>query len=212
MALGGELVARDVDRFDLRLRRQLSSFEAVDAQDGVGRHVHQLAPHFVGIVGERFDLLARERRAERALRVGGGRLTVASDGDLVLDRLDREDRDLFIVPGAQADVPHLPRLKSGKLRLDVIVAGRQRLERREPRIVRLDRADHRLRRIVCSRRGDHRAGNHRAGLVDHGQQQLRRPGLRVRARGSRTHEQRERAADDGATNHFLTSNLRGSIF
>jgi hypothetical protein len=50
VTLCGELIARDVNRFDLRLRRQLPSFEAVDAQHRIRRHVHNLPLHLIGII------------------------------------------------------------------------------------------------------------------------------------------------------------------
>jgi hypothetical protein len=50
--LGGELVASYADRFDLRFGWQPTALEAVDAHDGARPcHVHQLALHFVWVVG-----------------------------------------------------------------------------------------------------------------------------------------------------------------
>ena len=73
MHLGRELVARDADRLDERLGRQLASFEAVDEDLAVGaRDVHQLPLQLVGIIGEGFDLLPRQHCAERHVAVRGG--------------------------------------------------------------------------------------------------------------------------------------------
>ena len=64
--LGGKLIARDADRSDLRLRRQRATFEAVDADHRArSGHVLQLLLQLRRIVGQRFDLIARERGAER---------------------------------------------------------------------------------------------------------------------------------------------------
>ena len=72
VVLGGELIARDADRSNLRLRGQRGALEAIDADDGAGPgHVLQLLLQNRGIVGERLDLIASERGAERrAVAIG----------------------------------------------------------------------------------------------------------------------------------------------
>ena len=145
VVLRGERVAGDVDRLDLRLRRQLAALEAVDA------HAQRRRPAMscsccaisVGIVRQRVDLLARERGAERAAAAIGRRfLLVAADGHRVLQPLDRQhDHLLVVVGGADAHVLEDAGLEAGKLRLDEIPPGRQR-DRRDALIRRLapDRA------------------------------------------------------------------------
>ena len=80
--LRGEGVARDANRADLRLGRQLGAFEAVDADYRVAAdHLGQLAAHLLRIVGQRVDLLACQRRAESPLGIGGRGLRVLGHGD-----------------------------------------------------------------------------------------------------------------------------------
>ena len=61
------------------------ALEAVHTDDRAGTgHVLELAPHLVGIVGERVDLLARQRGAERrAPPIRRGLLRVLPDGDVL---------------------------------------------------------------------------------------------------------------------------------
>ena len=107
--LGSKRVARDVNRFDLRLRRQLGAFEAVDADDGVRtRHVLQLLRHLRRIVRERFDLFPSQRRAEPRARIGGNRLRVAADRDFRFDFLDRQDNHVLVVAAAKTRVMQQP--------------------------------------------------------------------------------------------------------
>ena len=70
VVLGRERVARDVDRLDLRLRRQPPRLRSCRREDGVGAgHVLELLAHLVRIVRQRVDLLARQRAAERRARI-----------------------------------------------------------------------------------------------------------------------------------------------
>ena len=93
VALGRKLIARDVHGLDLRLRRQVAAFEAVDPDDGVGSgHLHQLTAHLGGILRQQFDLLARERRAEERHAIGGRLLTIARDRHRIRQSLQRAAR------------------------------------------------------------------------------------------------------------------------
>jgi hypothetical protein len=75
LGFGRELVARDVNRFDLRLRRQLLPLEAVHSKDRVGPgDVAQLTLQFGRIVRKVLDLIVSQVQAERAARAIG-RLT-----------------------------------------------------------------------------------------------------------------------------------------
>jgi hypothetical protein len=83
----GELIARDVDRLDLRLRRHLLPLEAVDAQHGVGAgQFGKLPLQFGRVVRQRTNLLVGQREAElRGAPIGGRFLRVAPDHHLVLE-------------------------------------------------------------------------------------------------------------------------------
>src|SRR6185295_7310169 len=107
LRLGGELVARDVNGLDLRLRRQLLAFEAVNANDGVGpRQLGELPLQLVGIVRERVNLIGGELQAElgrspvcrRFLRV------VADDDGRLELRQDQYDGELVVDAGTRARV------------------------------------------------------------------------------------------------------------
>ena len=122
----GKGVAGDVNGFDLRLRRQLAALEAVDADDGVAAgQVLQLPLHFRGIVGQRIHLLARQRRAERAVPIGGRNLVVLRHIHGVEHALQRQYHDVLVVARAHAHVPQQPQLEAGKFRHDRITARHQ---------------------------------------------------------------------------------------
>ena len=76
-----ELIARDANRSDLRLRRQRAALEAVDLDHRTGAgHVQQLLAEHLRIVRQRLELFTRQRRAERrAARIRGRRLLVLAD-------------------------------------------------------------------------------------------------------------------------------------
>ena len=140
VVLGRELIAGDADHLDLRLRRQLLSLEAVDADGGSdARHVLELPLQLVGIFGQRLDLLARERGAERQRAIGRGLLPIASDGDGVLHLSQRQDQDVFVVAGADPHVADQPEIESGELALNRVPARPELVERREANVRRLDR-------------------------------------------------------------------------
>jgi hypothetical protein len=55
-----------VNGLDLRLRRKIAAFEAVDANDGVrARELEELALQLGGIIRQRLDVLVCQLRAER---------------------------------------------------------------------------------------------------------------------------------------------------
>ena len=93
-----------------------------------------------GIVRQRFDLLARQRRAEgSAARVGRRLLLVLLDGDRRFELRDRQHRHLLVLAAANPDVLEDPRLESGKLRLDRVAARREAGQRRDAGVGGLDR-------------------------------------------------------------------------
>jgi hypothetical protein len=124
MILGGEAIARDANHTDLRLRRQLSTLEAVNANHrGRSGHFLQLALELVRIVGQGVDLLTREDGAEgRAAPIRRRRLWVLSHGYGVLDLLNGEDDALPAFATPDADILHRPRFETGKLNLDGVAA------------------------------------------------------------------------------------------
>ena len=145
-----ELIARDADRSDLRLGRQRAALEAVDADDGArAGHVLQLLLQRRRIVRQRFDLIARQRRAERsALRIGGRLLLVLLDGHRGFELRDRSIADLPVLAAANADILQRARLESRKLGLDRVAARRQAGERRDAAVGGL-RTGTDLRRCVA---------------------------------------------------------------
>ena len=205
-----ELIARDADRSDLRLRRQRAALEPVDPDDRArAGHLLQLLLQLHRIVRQRFDLFAGERRAERvAARIGGGLLLVLPDGHRCFHLFDGEYGDLFVLAGADPHVFHDPRLEARELRLDRVAAGRQR-QRRDAGFRRERRIDgRRMRRLVSAGRRHLRADDHAAAGVDDGDaEEGGRRRLSERAR------RRQREPEHEHTHHdFGASNLRGSIF
>ena len=190
-----EAVARDVDRFDLRLRRQRRSFEAVDADDRrASRHLLQLLAQHGGIVRQRLDLLARQRRSERRRAIDGDFLFVARDGDRVGDLLDGERERLAILARADADVGIDARLEAGELGFDGIAARRQALENSDSLGRRRDGGRRRrLRALVNAGNRDGGSGQHAASLID--DRHLQAPVARL-ALGHAGAGQHERRRDD----------------
>ncbi len=207
--LGGECVARDVDRLDRRFRRQASPFETVDADDGVAAgHVLQLLRHLVGIVRERVDLFAGQRRAERALAIRRNFARVARHGHRILQPLDRQHDRVLVVARLETDVLQLFRFEAGELGLDRVTARRETGERGDSLVVCLHRFDRGARRV--ERRHGHRGvREYGARLIHHrdGHADVARA-LRARRRLFRWTEREQR---DEQCDHFLTSNLFGSI-
>jgi hypothetical protein len=69
LRFSGKLIAGDMNRFDLRFRRQLLPFETVDTKDGTGAgDVVQLALPFGRVIGERVEQVVRDGQAERRSR------------------------------------------------------------------------------------------------------------------------------------------------
>ena len=67
VVLRRERIATEADAADLRFRRQLAAAKTVDADHGTWpRHLLEGGLHFVGIVGERVDLILREHGCECA--------------------------------------------------------------------------------------------------------------------------------------------------
>ena len=167
---GGELIARDADRSNLRFVRQRAAFEAVDLDDRAGAgHVHQLLPQHVGIVGQRLELFAGERGAEgRAARVGGRRLLVLADRDRFLVAGDRQHQHLPVVAVADPHLGDPPRFEALEIRLNGVAARRQFRDRGHAVRARLHGLDR--RRLVGGVNARHRDGGarqHRAGGIHH---------------------------------------------
>jgi hypothetical protein len=103
---GRELIPRNADRSNLRLRRQCAALEAVDANDSSrAGHVLQLLLQHLRIVRQRFDFFARQRRAEgSSARVGRGLLFVLLDGHRRFELRDRQDRHLPVLAAANPDL------------------------------------------------------------------------------------------------------------
>jgi hypothetical protein len=121
--LGGERVAHDVDRADLRFRRKPRADEAVHPDDGVPAcHVQELLRHLVGIVGESRDLLPRQAGSERAARIGGGGHGVARHRQGLFNVLQPQDHDVPVVAGAEPHLAQDARQEAWKLRPDGVAA------------------------------------------------------------------------------------------
>jgi hypothetical protein len=214
VVFGGERVAGDADRFDHRFGRKRRAFETVHADDDAGTgNFLELPPHLGGVVRERVDLLARERRSERgAAAIGGGFGRVLADDDVLGNFFDGEHERLAVVAGAQLDVLGDARRESGKLDADVVAAWCEAGELRD--------ADWRRRNRLSGRASDVRQRHDRHGgarddsacFIHHGNAETSRPG-RLRQR-VRRHQAGERRNDHGAKHqgHRFTSNRRGSIF
>jgi hypothetical protein len=215
VVLGRERVAGDVDRLDHGLRRQLPALEAVDADDAAAGHLLELLRHLGRIVRERVHLIARQRRAERAVVAIGRRfLFVAADGHGILQTLNGQHDHLPVVAAADADVLEDAGIEAGELRGDQI-SSRGQGDRRDALIGGLRRIPrHRLRRIVEA--GDRDGGTRKNGarLIDYRHQQaaIARRRLREERRGARQEHQEDAAQQRRRTRHFRTSNFFGSIF
>jgi hypothetical protein len=210
VALGGELIARHAHRSDLRLRRQLAALEAVHLEHRVGRQFLQLPPQFVRIVGERFDLLTRQRGRELAGAIAGRLARIAAHRDRILDVLEREHHHLLVVAGAEADVLQLAGLERGELGADVVAAGRQLLQDGDARVARRHRFDGPcLRCVLDADDGDRGAGEDAAARIDH---RHRERGHRWRLRPRRCGDQKgQQQAERRAQLHRTTSNFLGSM-
>ena len=129
VVLGGERVARDVDRLDLRLGRQLLPLERIDADRRVGAgEALELAGHLVRVFRECLHLLARQRRPERPRAVRGRGLLVAPHRHVLGEPGERQHHQVLVVAGLEADVAQQPHLEARELPLQRVTAGHQVLE------------------------------------------------------------------------------------
>jgi hypothetical protein len=197
----GELVAGDPDHFDLRLRRQLLTLEAVDAHHGTeSRHILELAFEFVGILRQRLDLLARENRAERQAAIGRSFLPIAAHRNGVFHFLERHNQDVLVVARANPDVAQQADVETGKFTLDRVPAGLQPIERRQPLFRCFGGRD---RHTLGGALGpDDRYGGalqHASRRIDHGHEQpaIARRRLRVDARSARDEHDRGKDSNSG---------------
>ena len=203
MELRRELIARDPDRSNHRLGRQRAAFEPVDANDRARPcHLLQLLLKNSGIVRQRFDLVARQRRAERGtVAIRCRLLLVLLDGDLRLDALDGQHGHLAVLAGTNAHIVQHARLESREFRFDRVAPRRERGNDRHTHVGRLHRRERRrLRRLVCARDGHRRTDDDRIGLIDDGDAKRTARGL--------LEEKRQRDGEG----HFGASNFFGSIF
>jgi len=173
VVLGREAVARDVDRFDLRLRRQRRALETVDADDRrTARHLGELLAQDGRVVGQRLDLLTCQRRPERGRAVDGDFLPIARDVHGVGELLNRQRYRFFILAGAHAHVGVHTGLETGRLGFDCVAARPEPTKRRHSlRICRHRLHQHRLHRLVLTGDGDDGARQHAAGLIHDGDRQ-----------------------------------------
>ena len=212
-----ELVARDPDRLDQRLRRQFPSLEAVDEDLGVRTgDVDQLPAQLVGVVRQRLDLFARHDTPEGDVPIRGGRLAIARHGDVGLQAVDRQHQGLPVVARSHADVREGARLESRELGADRIPSRREVLKCRLPLWVgcRRQRGSCLGGRLGACKRHV-RAGQYRPRFVDDCDDQR---GAAVRLRERLGCGEKGNTAKNGdthsclpVTSHFTASNLRGSI-
>ncbi len=201
VVLRGELVhARQANRTDLRLGRELAAGEAVHA-DRRARRRHRLEHplHLIGIVGERLDLLAREHGAERrAARVHRRALLVAADGDRFVELLELQGDRAPVIAGADADVADERSLETGELGPDRVPAGLEVFEHRDAERRRLALAPDRRERLVLPLEDDRRLGQDAGRLVHDRDRQARAPRRGLRLRGGRCAENEESDDADDA--------------
>jgi hypothetical protein len=172
--LGGELIARNADRFDHRLGRQRATLEAVDADHGARTgHVLQLLPQLGRIVGERFHLFARQGGAERVAAVGGRFLLVLAHLDRRLHLLERQQQQLFVIAAAQPDVRQTARLESGKRRFDDVTPRGQLPDRGDPGGIGVLLPRGGPGCVVAAGHGNSRAGEHGTSRVHDSEAQRR---------------------------------------
>ena len=169
--LRSKLIAGDANRSNLRLGRQRAALEAVDADHGArASHVLELLLKRRGIVGERIDLIARERGAKRRpLPVGGRRLLVLSDGDGCFKLFDVQHRRLTVLAAPHANIRERARLESRKLGSDRVSSRREARDDRDAGVRRLNRRNLRgsCGRLQAGDR-DRRADDDAAARVDNG--------------------------------------------
>ena len=129
--------------------------------------VHQLTTHLVGVVRQRFNLLARHDRAEGDVAIGRGGLAIPFDGDRRRHPVERQHEDLTIAAAADADVRQRACLEAGELGLDRVAARNEVGERRLPLGARRLRRDERrfVGRVDAGKRHP-RARQDAARLVD----------------------------------------------
>ena len=133
MVFGGKLVARHADRLDLRLRRQPSALEAVDAEHGARTcHLHQLPLHLVGIAHSASicsrvstDPNASLRRSAAPACASCATLTVS------LEVLDEQHDDAAVVALANARFLRDARVEAGKLRASRVAPRREAADGRQ---------------------------------------------------------------------------------
>ena len=104
------------------------------------------------------------------LPIGRPLLGVAADGDRILEVLQRQDDHVLVLTRADADVVQNPRLEPRELGLDGVAARLQSGDRRDTLVGGWRWRDRRgLRRVLEPGHGDGRGRNHRAGLIDDGE-------------------------------------------
>ena len=175
--LRGEGVARDANRADLRLGRQLRALEAVYPDHGVApHHFGQLPAHLLRIVRERVDLLARQRRAESHARIGRVRLRVLPHRDGVLLFLQGQHHGLAVFPLPHAHVPGDALFEPGELDLDGIAPLGQVGEHRHALLGGDNRRDLRLTLRVLTDQAHVGGREDRSGLIRDSDREAAAPG------------------------------------
>ena len=203
-----ELIARDANRLDHRFRRQRAAFEAVDANHRARpRHVFQLAPQRCGIVRQRFDLFAGQRRAEGgSIPIRSRLLPVLLDRDGRFHALDRQHRDLAILAAAKADVGQNTFFEAWEFCFDRVASRPQRRYDRDAGISGLRRYGDAFRRLFRSGDGDSCANDDGVRLIDDSHPE------RGRCRLLRRRRRRERSGEERSQeHHFGAWNFLGSI-
>ena len=115
------------------------------------------------VVGQRFDLLTRQRRSERwTARIRCGLLLVLCHGHGCFHFLNRQHRDLLVLATSDTDVFQQPRLEAGELGLDRVPARHQARNGGDACVGRPDWRDR------CGARGVLRAGDCHRGADDDG--------------------------------------------
>ena len=213
LGLGGELIARHVDGFDLRLRRELLPFEAVDSNDGVrAGNVGDLLRHFRRVVRQRLDLFLRGRQSECLARaIGASRLRVPRDGERFRQVLDLQHHDVLVVAGPDPDVGKGSGFKPWELSTDAVAPRREAFERHHPLGRGLGgRDDRRLGGVLEAGDRDRCLRDDGRTRVDDRDDQVsaRRRRLRASGGGERQKRQQHRQSDLRPSMHVPSSLCR----
>ena len=167
MVLGRERVGVEADLLNLILRRQAAAAEAVDEDLRAGSgHAHQLLGHLVRIVGQRIDLVLRQRLREAVVAAIGGALILDDDG--LLDRRQGQAQRGAVLAAAHVE-RRRDRTEAVGRGLHLVGAGIEVLEDRDAALV--DR-----RRLLDAARVDDRDlrdDQRRLGLIEHRDPQRR---------------------------------------